>query len=432
MQQQAISLYELNRFVRESIDRQQIRTWVIGEISEINFAPSGHVYIDLIEKSAIGGNLVAKLRCNMWVTTAKNVIPHFVNETGQNLAQGMKIMLYVVVGFHELYGISGNVIDINATFSVGEAEKQRRATIAQLIADGVSEMNKQLHLPTVIERIAVISARHAAGFGDYCNQMRQGVHTAGVHTTLFAATMQGIEAEQSIISALDRIAAHATEFDCVAIMRGGGARADLACFDHYQLASNVAQFPLPIISGIGHERDNSVVDFVAYARLKTPTAVAEYINSHNKQFADRLERDYEMLKMAARNKIMFERNALERHLITLHNIGRNRMSKEKADNLRRIKLIETIARNNVKSHYNNLHRAMERIKAIAQTDISLRAAHLETLRKQIAAYDPRDTLRRGYTITFVNNQRLKNIAAASSGDKMTTYTADGKITSTID
>jgi len=285
-----LKLSELNGLVKKAIGEAfTAPIWVIGEISELKTNRSGHCYLNLIEKEENGDAIVAQARATIWSYTFRMLRPFFETTTGQPLIEGLKVLVSVSVEFHELYGYSLNIRDIDPTYTLGDMARRRREIITRLQSEGVAEMNKELELPLVPQKIAIISSSTAAGYQDFIDQLTN--NPAGYHfdLKLFPAVMQGNQAETSIIEALEQIFLYEKFFDAVVIIRGGGSQADLNCFDNYNLAYYITQFPLPVITGIGHEKDDSIVDLVAHTRLKTPTAVAEFLISGVAQFDQRLD-----------------------------------------------------------------------------------------------------------------------------------------------
>ncbi len=273
---QHITLRELQRRVKSVLEGQfALPVWVSAEISDLKVNYSGHCYLELVEKGGDNGVPTAQARAVVWRSQYPRIAAYFETETGQRLAPGLKILAKVLVSYHELYGFSLQITDIDPSYTLGDLERQRQQTIAQLQQDGVWEMNREVTLPTVVQRVAVVSSVNAAGYQDFCKELEKSPYRFEV--TLFDAFMQGEAAEQSIIDALCRVADRMEEFDAVVMIRGGGSRSDLNCFNAYRLCSYVAQFPLPVITGIGHDKDTSVADMVAHTALKTPTAVAGWL-----------------------------------------------------------------------------------------------------------------------------------------------------------
>lgn len=275
-----ISLLELNNRVKRTLAEEMGDTyWVKAEISEINEHYNGHCYLELVENDDSGKKMIAKARATIWSFHYRMIKPYFHNITAQNLSVGMKILVKVKVVFHELYSFSLNIIDLDPVYTLGDMEKARQEIIKRLKDEGVFEMNKEHHLPELPQRIAVISSETAAGYGDFSDQIINNHYGYRFSLTLYNATMQGDAAEASIVDALDLISNDIDKFDAVVLIRGGGAKTDLKCFDSYLLCANIAQYPIPVITGIGHERDESIADMVAHTSLKTPTAVAEFLIS---------------------------------------------------------------------------------------------------------------------------------------------------------
>ena len=301
------SLSEICSLIEDILAMETENYWVRAEIASIS-EKSGHCYLELVEKAS-NGLLAAKLRATCWANVYSLLRPYFEQETGSRLQTGMQILVEIELNFHAVYGLSANIINIDPKYTVGDLARQRQETIARLQQEGVFEMNKALVLPTIVHRIAVISAESAAGYGDFCHQLSQ----AGFRfeTTLFAAIMQGENAAKSIISALTAIAAQEEEFEAVAIIRGGGATTDLSCFDDYNLCNHCAQFPLPIISGIGHTRDISVLDMVAFRALKTPTAVAQFFVDARIQQTIRIQELRRRLQQTAERQVLIRKHKIE-------------------------------------------------------------------------------------------------------------------------
>ena len=299
-------LSEVCSIVEDVITMETETYWVQAEIASISVR-GGHCYLDLVEKSVSG--IVAKMRATIWANVYALLRPYFHEETGTDLQVGMQVLVEATVDFHAVYGLSLNITNIDPTYTIGDLAKQRQETIAKLLADGVMDMNKSLALPTIVRRMAVISSESAAGYGDFRHQLEDGGYR--FETTLFPAIMQGEHAPKSIIAALDTIANQEEEWDAVVIIRGGGATTDLTCFDDYNLCNHCAQFPLPIITGIGHTKDVSVLDMVSFAPLKTPTAVAQYFVDGRLTQAQRLRDLEQRLRRIAENILLVRRHKIE-------------------------------------------------------------------------------------------------------------------------
>lgn len=273
---QHITLRELQRRVKSALEGQfALPVWVSAEISEIKVNYSGHCYLELVEKGGDNGVPTAQARAVVWRSHYPRISGYFEAETGQRLASGIRILAKVLVSYHELYGFSLQITDIDPSYTLGDMERQRQQTIAQLQQDGVWDMNREAPMPAVVQRIAIVSSANAAGYQDFCKELDKSPYRFSL--TLFDAFMQGAAAEESIIEALCSVAARMEDFDAIVLIRGGGSRSDLNCFNAYRLCAHVAQFPLPVVTGIGHDKDTSVADMVAHTALKTPTAVAGWL-----------------------------------------------------------------------------------------------------------------------------------------------------------
>ena len=273
---QHITLRELQRRVKSALEGQfALPVWVSAEISEIKVNYSGHCYLELVEKGGDNGVPTAQARAVVWRSHYPRISGYFEAETGQRLASGIRILAKVLVSYHELYGFSLQITDIDPSYTLGDMERQRQQTIAQLQQDGVWDMNREATMPAVVQRIAIVSSANAAGYQDFCKELDKSPYRFTL--TLFDAFMQGAAAEESIIEALCSVAARMEDFDAVVLIRGGGSKSDLNCFNAYRLCAHVAQFPLPVVTGIGHDKDTSVADMVAHTALKTPTAVAGWL-----------------------------------------------------------------------------------------------------------------------------------------------------------
>ena len=280
MQEKQYSLFELNHHIKNIIKTgTDAAYWVRSEISEIKVNTNGHCYLELVEKDEKSDYPKARSRATIWASAFRMIRPYFESTAGTALSAGIKILVKVTVDFHEVYGLSLNIIDIEPSYTVGELALKKQEIISRLTEEGVIDMNRELEFPVLPKRIAVISSKTAAGYGDFADQLLNNAYGFKFHIKLIQAFMQGEEAESSVIEALETIHRHIDLFDIVAIIRGGGAQADLAYFNNYRIALHVAQFPLPVLTGIGHEQDDTVVDIVAHRRLKTPTAVAEFLVS---------------------------------------------------------------------------------------------------------------------------------------------------------
>ena len=382
---QSLSLSELCAELDECIQQGLPGTyWVRAEIAQLS--DKGHCYLELVEKGE-RGMFAAKMRATCWSNTWQLISAYFLQETGKRPEPGMQVLVEVSVEFHPVYGLSLNIQNIDPSFTLGDLARQRQLTLQQLEKDGVLEMNKSLDLPTIIRRIAVISAKDAAGYGDFCHQLTDNPYNLRFSTQLFPAVMQGDGAARSIIAALNAIADDTEEYDCIAIIRGGGASTDLSCFDTYELASHCAQFPLPILSGIGHTRDVSIVDLVVHSSLKTPTAVAEMLIDHNAQQLVRIDELRQRLERIASQMVAVRRQQIEQLRLTLQYTVANTLQSERSK--------------------------------------------LQMLSQAIRLHSPEQIFRKGYSLTLCDGKVIRRAADVPAGTTITTVLADGELTSVV-
>lgn len=403
------TLLELNEIVSAAIGRAMPdEYWVEAEIAQLNDA-RGHCYMELVQKGANQNTFVAKASAKCWRNVWAMIDPYFRKVTGQRLHAGMKVLLKVYPQFHEAYGFSWIVSDINPEFTIGDLARRRAEIIKQLKDMGVFDLNKQLSLPLFTQRIAVVSSATAAGYGDFCNQLAMNDYGFQFATRLFPAVMQGDQVERSIIAALDRIAKEEDEFDCVVIIRGGGATTDMTGFDTLALAENVANFPLPIITGIGHDRDECILDMVSHTRVKTPTAVAALLVERLKAVADRIDGNMERGVRIVGARMEMERLRLERIADRLPSLFAIRRTREEAKiDASLMRLSQGIGRLLVEQNH--------------RVDMLLQRAN---------ALDPTALLKRGYSITLFNGKALHDASALGKDDTIETRLEKSTIKSTI-
>ncbi len=297
---------DLQMVIKSTFDQTY---WVVAELANVSDSPRGHMYFELVEKNEL--QIVAKARANLWSFRRHQIIHAFEEVSRQTLKTGMKVLLQLQVDFHPIYGLSFQILDIDPAYSLGELEKQRQETIQRLKEDGLLEFNKQYVLPPIVQRLAIISSESAAGYQDFISQLENNPYQYRFYTKLYSALMQGDKAPETIVNALNQLEADSIEFDAIILIRGGGSNLDLACFDDYALNARLAQAYFPIFSGIGHERDTSVTDMIAHTRLKTPTAVAEFIIQHNRRFEDEISDVFSDIVAFAKDKLQMERDQIE-------------------------------------------------------------------------------------------------------------------------
>ena len=407
---EAITLLELNGRVKSTLQFEMPDAyWVQAEISSISPSGQGHCYLELVQKDPTGRNFLAKAKANIWRGTWLKLKPYFEAETGESLKVGMKVLLQVTVTFHEVYGYSLVVQDIDPTYTLGDMARRRKEILEQLAKDGVIGLNQELEIPVLPNRIAVISSATAAGWGDFRDQLANNIYGFRFYVKLFPAMMQGDDVERSVIAALDAVASRSDDFDIVVIIRGGGAVSELSCFDSYNLAYNIANFPLPVITGIGHERDDTVADVVAHTKVKTPTAAAEFIINRVFDSAQELENLTRRMSDSITGRMNSENMRIERlsqKLPSLFAVLKTRQEQ----------ILETVWIRSLNGVRNLL---------TAQTH------KLEIVDKTLAAADPAIVLKRGYSLTRCNGRVVKGASDLKKGDRLTSVFADGSVESEI-
>jgi len=429
-----ITLYELNSLLREVIESEMPNEyWVEAELSECR-ENRGHCFMELIQKDDRNATPIAKASAKCWASKWMMIRPYFERTTGQQLHVGMKLLLKVYAQFHEAYGFSWIVTDIDPTFTLGDMARKRQEIIRQLKEEGVFDLQKELSLPLFCQHIAVISSQTAAGYGDFCNQLADNPYGFVFSTQLFPAIMQGEGVEQSVIAALERIYAtlHTSQaFDCVVIIRGGGATSDMSGFDTLALAENVANFPLPIITGIGHDRDESILDMVSHTRVKTPTAAASLLIDHLKQVLDTVNDAQERLTRHASQRLSALNTQLSAMAVALPRLFSIVKTRHEArlDSLYQ-RLLSRIQQRTVSSQAEIRH-FEQRLLTALQRRLTSEHHHMEMMEEKVRSLDPALMLRRGYSITLHNGKAVKDATTLSPGDELETRLFEGTIHSTV-
>ena len=406
----ALSLYDLNALVRRSMEQcLPDEYWIQAELSDVRTNSTGHCYLEFIQKDPRSNALIAKARGTVWANVFRLLKPYFEEATGQTFASGIKVLVQVTVSFHELYGYSLTVQDIDPTYTLGDMARRRKEILNQLEEEGVLNLNKELEIARLPQRIAVISSPTAAGYGDFCHQLQSNSRGFYFYTELFPALMQGDRVEESVLAALDNVNARLPEFDVVVIIRGGGAASDLSGFDTYLLAAACAQFPLPIITGIGHERDDTVLDSVAHTRVKTPTAAAEFLIESMNNAADELDTLTVRLQESVRNRLMEEQRKLVSYKNRIPSAAYRRLSGAKL----------------------SLLTARKDIVQVVTSSVSRHRHRLELLQQRLTDASPEKQLARGYSITLKDGKVVKDTALMQEGDSVTTRLYQGEFTSIV-
>lgn len=471
-----ITLKELNIHIKEAFQLSFPEgIWLIAEIGELKVNYSGHCYIDLIEKDQNSTEIIARAKATIWSWQFRFIKPYFETTTGQTLRAGIKVLLSASVEFHEVYGLSLNIKDIDTTYTLGDMARKRQEIITRLIDEGVMDMNKEIELPDIPSRIAIISSGTAAGYLDFMQHLNESDKGYKFYTKLFQSVMQGNDAEQSIITALDQIFENEETLDVVVIIRGGGAQMDLSCFDSYDLAYHIAQFPLPVLTGIGHEKDETVADMVANTKLKTPTAVANFLidkfdlvaktieeletathhtfNNYIDNEKQRLSQSVKLLKPLIKSK-------LERTTVEIENTQRsisptlkNRINHENNKLIKLSTAIKAETNTNLKNNLNQLSQKLSDLKFkiklkseretlnllkkqgsakwLSNLQIIGHRYKIEWLEKNIELIDPKNILKRGFSITLINGKAIKDAQQIKNGDELTSIFYKGKITTTV-
>lgn len=412
-----LSLRQLNLMVRDAIEScLSDEYWVEAELSECR-ENSGHCYMELIEKDERSNTPVARASAKCWRQTWMMVKPYFERTTGQPLRVGMKVLLKVYAQFHEAYGFSWIVSDIDPTYTLGDMARKRQEIIRQLKEEGVFDLQRELCLPTFAKRIAVISAESAAGYGDFLRQLEDNEYGFRFEVTLFPAIMQGEQVEQSVISALNDIYEQSQEliansrkpFDCVVILRGGGATADLSGFDTLALAENVAQFPIPIITGIGHDRDESILDMVSHTRVKTPTAAAAFLIDHLRRVWERITNAEASINQYVSERLRYQQQRISQLATLIPTLALRRLS----DSRHRIEMTES------------------RLPVAIGRRLTDEKHRIERLSILLQGFDPQLLLKRGFSITLHNGKAVHDPSLLEAGDEIETRVEKGTIRSVI-
>lgn len=406
--------------------------WVRAETSDVRVnASSGHCYLEFVEKNPLTNQLLAKARGSIWAKTFRMLKPYFEMETGQAFTSGLKVLVRVGIEFHELYGFSLNVLDIDPAYTVGDLVKKRQEIIRQLKEEGIFTLNKELPLAPLPQRIAVITSPTAAGYEDFLHQLHENRGGYPFYTHLFPALMQGDRTEESIIDALERIDAHREQFDVVVIIRGGGATSDLHSFDSYLLAAHCAQFPLPILTGIGHERDDTIVDLVAHTRMKTPTAVAEFLIACMDREAARVDELQQALVTDVQRILVSEKSLLQGLAARFPAVVGNRIGRERSLLQVMAGKLPLLASHLLTQRRNELDISRQRMRVAIESRLAKEMRALELHTQFIRLASPEYILKRGYTLTLCQGHIVKSKAEVEPGSHLITRFVDGEVESIV-
>lgn len=425
-----ITLHEFNNRIKRLLnDRSVQNCWIVADLSDVAIR-GGHCYLELVEKNA-AGTTIAKVRGIIWAGRVQYLRSKFLAVTGQDLKSGLKVMVEASVNYHEQYGLSVIISDIDPSYTIGDMERLRREILLRLQKEGVIDMNRSLSMPPVPQRIAVVSAAGAAGYGDFIDQLHRNSYGLQFYTCLFPAIMQGTNTSPSIIAALERIAANSHRFDCVVIIRGGGSTSDLNSFDDYNLAANVAQFPLPVIVGIGHDRDVTVLDYVAAIHVKTPTAAAEWLISRGIEALNLIDALTTRIADTVRQYLSAAAQQLSYYSGNIPIIATARLENSRMKLAHMVEMIPTATGGRIAA-------AGERLKALSAAIVQAKELammrerlKLKSIFEKVEILSPQNTLRRGYSITTVNGHAVSQATDLHPGDNITTTLASGSIISTV-
>ena len=404
--------------------------WVIAETSDLRLNRSGHCYLELIEKDGQGVT-IARVGAAIWANKYRTLYYDFQRATGQTLASGMKVLVNVTATYHRLYGMKVIINDIDPNYTLGDMARQRQEIINRLKAEGILDMNKELPWPEVPQRIAIISAEGAAGYGDFMNQLQGNPYGLQFYPCLFHAVMQGDQTVPTVLGALDRINRYIDLFDCVVIIRGGGSTSDLNSFDNYDLASTVAQFPIPVIVGIGHERDVTVLDDVASIRVKTPTAAAEWLIQCGTTALSRLNELQEAVVTSVRDTVSQAREQLAYFTSMIPATARRIIDTNRIRLDNHARNIPVAATNLIASQRMRLERSFERIGDALQGIMQREQQRLQALDDKATLLSPVNTLRRGYSLVKRGDRYISTASDLQPGDQVTLQFAVGDAEATI-
>ena len=428
-----MTLSEFNALIERHINGQaDIQSqWVIAETSDLRLNRSGHCYTELIEKDAKGVT-VAKVDAAIWSSNYARLYYKFKEATGQVLATGMKVLVNVTANYHRLYGLKVTVNDIDPNYTLGDMARQRQEIINRLTAEGIIDMNKELLWPEVPQRIAIISAEGAAGYGDFMNQLQGNPYGLQFYTCLFSAVMQGSQTVPTVLAALDRVNDHIDLFDCVVIIRGGGSTSDLNSFDNYDLASTVAQFPIPVIVGIGHERDVTVLDYVAAMRVKTPTAAAEWLIQRGTTALARLNELQDAVVTSVRDTVAQAREQLAYFTSMIPATARRIIDTNRVRLDNHARNIPFAVGNLISNQRTRMERIVERMGDIVTGAMQREQQRLQALDDKATLLSPVNTLRRGYSLVKLGDKYVTAATDLHPGDQITVQFAEGTSSATVD
>lgn len=431
MQQVAITLLEYNRRINRLMQQAEVqRCWIVAETSDV-MVRGGHCYLELVQKDPATNRTIAKTRAIIWANRFAELRYRFEKETGQAFGNGLNVMVNVSANFHEQFGFSLLINEINPSYTLGDMARLRLEILARLKKEGIIDMNKELEIPILVQRIAVISAPAAAGYGDFINQLEHNSSGIKFYPCLFEAMMQGEKTVPTVIAALERIYEHIDLFDCVVIIRGGGSTSDLNSFDNYDLAANVAQFPLPVVCGIGHDRDNTVLDSIAAVRVKTPTAAAEWLVERAEQALLRVKQMRDEVVGTANQLLTDARRQLDFYTSSIPLLAENVVVRHRSRLNKFAAYIQSTALGRVASMIKTLDHYGDKVATSSRQRIAAENQRLAALAKQVELLSPERVLKRGYSLTMKGGKAVTDASLLKEGDVITTLLANGNINSVI-
>jgi exodeoxyribonuclease VII large subunit len=428
--------------------------WVSAEINQISLNRNGHCYLELVEKCTTTDKITAQARGTIWGNTYRLLKPFFEQSTGQLLRSGLKILVKAQVHFHALYGLSLNITDIDPSYTLGDLAMRRKEIIQQLESTGMMDMNRNIDIPLAIKRIAIISSKSAAGYDDFTNELKNNSFKYAFKCSLFEATMQGEKTESTITSALNKIFEQQNQFDVVLILRGGGSKTDLSAFDNYEIAAHIMQFPLPVFTGIGHERDESIADLVANKSLKTPTAAAEFIIAHNNEFEQYAIDLYGNIVSITQNLIYENKSLIKNFSVKIAFRTKESLKKQNQSINQLSQQFITRNKQYIQNTNNNLNKQIFKLRTLTPVIINKQkqkvnnlqhwlgnapASMLRHKKQELEKYsqlmhlaDPINILKRGYSITTINGKSIKSVKDIPIKAQIKTQLVDGILTSIVE
>lgn len=430
-QSQAITLREFNSRISRLLRNTTVQNcWVIADLSDV-VVRGGHCYLELVQKDFDKDITVAKSRAIIWASIFPELRYKFETITGQQFASGIKVMVEVSANFHEQFGLSLIITNINPEYTLGDMARQRIQILKRLKAEGIINMNRELEWGSVPQRIAVISAQGAAGYDDFVKQLHGNQFGLKFYTAFFRATMQGVNTVPSVIDALNRIHNNIDSFDCVVIIRGGGATSELNAFDNYELAANIAQFPIPVITGIGHERDYTVIDYVANLRVKTPTAAAEWIIARGVDALNRINEFTRIITNSVKDHLTGARQQLSYYTGSIPYIIENKLLHANSLLQKYGETIPLFVNNKMYTSKNNIMNILGLIRQASVQHIKIEKMRVDNLFKMVNLLSPENTLKRGYSITLHNGKAVTGKTEIKKGDIIVSRLFDGEIISEV-